>query len=182
MPQTNSAVLEIAKRATPIVADAILQASAGDYDEEFWIGILTDADGQYGQTAQLLSRQTAGQSARRPARQSTQRPRSFDDFGDLMDMLAFHSRWLQRGTNSLVRSQAISLHDLHTQALSGRDVQPTMVAWFQTTLNLLLEAPGVEGDQEPTKDEGDEEPDYVPEPLRGPVDTLTVSGVEVRLE
>ena len=175
MPQTNTAVLDIVEQATPHIADAILRASGGDYDEDFWLQLLHDADSQNGQGL---------------------RGRSFDDFDDLMDVLEFHSRWLQRGVNPLIRSQAGGLRELHDQARLGVAIQPNVVAWFHTTLNLLLEALGVEGLTAPVPVSGftgqsmggltapsGATPDvYLPSPVRGPVRTLSVRGVDVEVE
>lgn len=116
-------ILELAESSIPQLGGAILGRSPVDWDEEYWTGILNDAD------------QQADRS----------RPRSFFDFGDLMTILAHHDRHLIDGRDSVRSARASEALALHVQASAGSAVLAQGAAKrFEETLALVVESLGAD--------------------------------------
>src|SRR5699024_12533594 len=90
-------ILDLAESSIPQLGGAILGRSPVDWDEDYWTGILNDADQQADQSRQ----------------------RSFSDFGDLMTILAHHDRHLIDGRDSVRPTRASEALALHIQASAG---------------------------------------------------------------
>ena len=116
-------ILDLAESSIPQLGGAILGRSPVDWDEDYWTGILNDADQQADQSRQ----------------------RSFSDFGDLMTILAHHDRHLIDGRDSVRSARASEALALHVQASAGSAVLTQGAARrFEETLALVLESLGAD--------------------------------------
>ncbi|MGM0698442.1 MAG: DUF4011 domain-containing protein [Actinomycetota bacterium] len=121
----NDRILALASTVVPRLGGAILGRSPVEWDEDYWIGILHDADQQAGRV----------------------RSRSFTDFRDLMTILAHHDRHLIDGRDQVRAARASEALALHSQATSGNMKPITGSAQrFEQTLTLILESLGASAD------------------------------------
>lgn len=119
-------ILDCARSSVPRLGGAILGRSPVDWDEEYWTGILDDADQQANRT----------------------RPRSFSDFGDLMTVLIHHDRHLIDGRDKVRSARASEALALHAQASEAEVVLDHGAAKrFEETLALIFESLGAEGSE-----------------------------------
>lgn len=118
-------ILELAESSISLVGEAILSRSPADWDEDYWIGILNDADQQIYRV----------------------RPRSFAHFDDLMTILTHHDRHLIDGRDRVRSARASEVLALHSQASSGQlSLEPGAVKRFEETLTLIYESLGIDNE------------------------------------